>query len=60
MTHTALPALPSEVVDCIARATLAAEGSSVQAWVRLSLVSTAWRDSLRSVHAAPCVLMWLS
>ena len=51
MTPAQLPVLPSDVMDCIARATLAAEGSTVQARARLSLVCSAWRDSLRGVHA---------
>lgn len=39
----------------MARAALAAEGSDVQAWARLSLVCRTWRESLRgaSVLSAP-------
>lgn len=57
MTPAPLPALPSDVMDCIARATLAAEGSTVQARARLSLVCSAWRDSLRSALATPSAVV---
>ncbi len=42
-----LPMLPPDVMGCIARATLAAEGGDVRAWVRLSLVCRTWREGLQ-------------
>jgi len=50
MTLPALPALPAEVLGCIAHAALAAEDNDVRAWVRLSLVCRTWRDSLRGAQ----------
>ncbi len=44
---SALSALPPDLMACVARAALAAEGSTVRARCRLSLVSRAWGDSLR-------------
>ena len=41
------PDLPSDIWGAVARAPLATEGDSVQAWARLSLVSQAWRTGLR-------------
>ena len=46
------PALPSDLLACIACVALAAEGSTEEAWLRLSLVCRAWRESLRSVQSA--------
>ncbi len=50
MPPVLLPTLPAEVLGTIARTTLAAEDSDVRAWVRLSLVCRAWRDSLRGAQ----------
>ena len=51
-----LPMLPPDVMGCIARAKLAAEGGDVQAWVRLSLVNRTWRDSLRGASSSATLL----
>ena len=56
MSPAPLPALPPDVVGYIARATLAAEGGDVQAWVRLSLVSRAWRDALHGAQSRAALL----
>ena len=48
-----LPALPVELMGCIARAALAAEADDAQAWARLRLVCRAWRDSLRGALVRP-------
>ncbi len=53
MTPAPLPALTADVWGCIASEALAAEGSTMEARRRLSLVSRMWRDSLRGVHPAP-------
>ena len=42
-----LPCLPPELLERIARLALEAEGGDVRTWARLSLVSTAWRHTLR-------------
>ena len=47
MPPAPLPALPAEVWRGIACRALAAEGSTVQAVVRLSLVCRTWRECLR-------------
>lgn len=52
MTPAPLPALPKELMRCIARATLVAEGSKVQVWARLSLVCRAWREHLQGKKSA--------
>ena len=52
MPPTPLPALPPDVWRCIMQMALTAEGSMVQARVRLSLVCRTWRDCLRSAHCA--------
>ena len=52
-----LLALPSDVWGCIACATLAAEGSTVQARGRLSLVCRTWRDALRSAQSRNLVAL---
>ena len=44
--------LPPELMERIAREALAAEGSDMQAWVRLRHVCRPWRDSLRGVWSA--------
>ncbi len=49
-----LPALPVDVWGCIAHAALAAEGSTMRACVRLSLVCRTWRDCLRGAAVQPC------
>ncbi len=59
MPANLLPTLPPDVMDCIMRAALTAEGGDVQAWVRLSLVSRAWRDSLCGASSRPGV-QWAS
>ena len=41
------PALPRDVMLAIVRTALAAEGYSLHAWARLSLVCGAWRRELR-------------
>ena len=46
------PVLPPEVMGCIARAALAAEGDGLQAWARLSRVCRIWRDTLRGASSA--------
>ena len=52
-----LPALPADVMGCIARATFAAEKNTAAARGRLSLVSRSWRESLRGkLSARGCVL----
>lgn len=50
MSAAQLPYLPPEVMDCVARAALHAEGGTAEAWVRLSLVCHTWRDSLRGAR----------
>ncbi len=50
MSSPPLAALPAGVMDCIARMTLVAEDNDMQAWVRLSLVCRAWRESLRGAE----------
>ncbi len=51
-----LPALPPEVWQVIAKATLAASDSSLSAWLQLSMVSRNWRQALKGavlrVHVA--------
>lgn len=46
MSAAPVPALPPDVLVCIAHAALAAEGSDAQSWARLSLVCHLWRRSL--------------
>lgn len=46
MQPAELPALPPDVLGCIARAALTAEGSNAQAWARLSLVGRTWLESI--------------
>ncbi len=41
--------VPRDVWGAIARAALHQEGDDVRAWARLSLVNSAWRDSLQGV-----------
>ena len=53
MTPAPLPALTADVWGSIARAALAAEGSTMEARRCLSLVSRMWRDGLRGVHPVP-------
>ncbi len=48
---SALSALPPDLMACVARAALTAEGSTVQARRHLSLVCRAWRDSLRGAQS---------
>ena len=48
---TVTPGLPPDAWGAVARAALAAEGHSFQAWARLSLVNRAWRDGLRGACA---------
>ena len=52
MAQVLQPELPPELMSRIAREALAAEGSGVQAWVRLSLVCRPWRDYLRGTHSS--------
>ncbi len=47
MPSVPLPAVPADVLGCIARAALFAEGSTVEARRDLSLVCRAWREALR-------------
>ncbi len=56
MPRALLPALPADVLGCIAHAALAAEDSDVRAWNRLSAVCRAWRESLRGAQPAPVLL----
>ncbi len=51
------PALPSDLWARIARAAMAAEGSTVPARVRLSLVSRDWRDTLRGARLCAVAAM---
>ena len=46
LSPQAMRDLPSDVWSTLARAALAAEGDGLAAWLRLSLVCRAWRDSL--------------
>ena len=64
-----MPALPADVMGCIARATLAAEKRTMSARARLSLVCRAWRGqpprcvdsmSLRLFHDALTCSSFLS
>ena len=48
------PALLPELWGAIARAAVKAEGSSLSALQRLSLVCTAWRDALKGAVDALC------
>ncbi len=50
MSAPLLPYLPLEAMSCIALAALAMEACVAKAWVRLSLVCHAWRNSLRGAH----------
>ena len=52
MQPVQLPALPQEVLACIACATLEADGGRAQAWARFRLVCRSWRDSIRSASSA--------
>ena len=45
--------VPPDVWRTLARAALAAEGDSVAAWLRLSMVSRTWREALAGV-GSPC------
>ena len=42
--------MPADVWRTLAVAALAAEGGSLAAWLRLSLVSRTWRDSLAGAY----------
>ena len=42
-----LPSLPPDVWGAVARAAFEAEGGTIVAWIRCSLVNRAWRDELR-------------
>ncbi len=42
--------LPPDVSRTLARAALAAEGDSLAAWLRLSMVSRTWRKALAGIH----------
>ena len=42
-----LPALPVDAWGAIARAALRVEGDDMRAWVRYSLVNSAWRAALQ-------------
>ena len=50
-----LPALPPEVWQVIARATLAACNNSLSAWLQLSMVSRDWRQALKGAWY-PCLV----
>ena len=50
LTSSELPELPPDVWRAIARATLAACGSSLGAWLRLRAVSRVWWQALQGVH----------
>ena len=41
--------VPSDVYPTIARAALAAEGNTLATWLRLSMVSRTWRESVAGV-----------
>ncbi len=56
MAPAAFPALPPDVWARIAREALAAEGSTVEARVRLGLVCRAWEDALHGAHSLTFVL----
>ncbi len=55
MTPAPLPALPADVWGRITREALAAEGSTMPAWLRLGLVCRAWRENLRGAQTAGVV-----
>ncbi len=50
--------LPDDDLGCILRMALAADGSTMQARCRLSVVCRRWRDSLRGAQPACCRLCW--
>ena len=61
MAPAPLVALPPDVMGCVARAALAAEGDDAHAWARLSLVCRTWRDSLSGARPSAftgCVQQW--
>ena len=47
-----LPALPADIWEAIVRAALRLEGGTVDAWTRLSLVSSEWQRALASTSLA--------
>jgi len=55
MNPSPLSALPADVLGCIMRAALAADGGTMRARRSLSLVCRMWRDSLRGTRPAPVV-----
>ncbi len=55
MNSSPFSALSADELGCILRAALAADGSTMQARRRLSLVCRKWRDSLRGVQPARVV-----
>ena len=52
MSSATLPALPPDVLRCVARAALAAEGGNALTRARLSFVCRTWRDSLEGAGNA--------
>ena len=48
-SRQAMRDLPPDVIRMLVRAALAAEGDSLAAWLRLSMVSRAWRESLTGI-----------
>ena len=58
-TARKLPELPPEVLRAVAKATLAACDSSLGAWLRLSMVSRDWRQTLKGEWKARPVLAGL-
>ena len=55
MNPSPLSALRADELGCILRVALAADGGTMQARCRLSLVCRKWRDSLRSAKPARAV-----
>ncbi len=47
--------LPADLLSRILRTALAAEGDSLAAWLRISIVSRAWRDSVAGAWCCPCL-----
>jgi len=48
-----MPELPPDVLRTLLATALAAEGNSLAAWLRLSLVSRGWRDALAGACQEP-------
>ena len=46
--------MPPDTLAWITKAALAAEGNSLAAWLRLSMVSRAWREALAGLCRMPC------